>query len=490
MKIYKKFKGMSKSKKIGLVSAAVYTSSLALPVYGAIEVVQQKPVEPINIEHVVTAEQARELYKEKINEYSIDKKLHHQEIKNLYVIVEKGIVLEESDEKQKSDEYWQRNSDVYGKILGLDRDLKYLENPTDKINDEINYAKYKLNLIDEHIKEEPKNKEVFVNHKESLAKIKDTLNNLIQVYYPGLLKSSRTDYNNLHFSVNEGLVGNLEEKLLPLIKEADQIFQMVFDSYDINQFRHSNLSIQDIVSLREVLKLPMKAKEYIPVDYSKKRAEQIILINQLTEKAIKAGQEYNSQHEEMKVKLDNLKREYEVIKGKKFVYNEFFEEKKNTFKSYVDVFGEIDKLLEKYEGVNKYWADSMVLSDIKYDSNINDEGYDFKDEIKDLEEMLKEDGFDLKVEGFNNPTRTKFPLWATWPLAVAFEGIRRLLISRYVIRRELDIFDCAETVVVSGFLAPFFFDGLHPLVFPLRMFAMPFIEEPLRKYMGWTVPRK
>ncbi|MCG2718534.1 MAG: hypothetical protein L6408_06860, partial [Nanoarchaeota archaeon] len=84
MKVYKKFKGMSKKAKASLIGTTVYAATLALPVYAAVEQELKQPMHPISLEHITTSEQAVNLYKEKLVEYTSDKFLEEQELKNLY----------------------------------------------------------------------------------------------------------------------------------------------------------------------------------------------------------------------------------------------------------------------------------------------------------------------------------------------------------------------------------------------------------------------
>ena len=83
MELYKKFKGMSKKAKLGLVGTALYTTtSLALPAYAVVkqDLAEVKPISAAEFASIDSFEKADKLYNEKLSLYAGDNLLVHAEI--------------------------------------------------------------------------------------------------------------------------------------------------------------------------------------------------------------------------------------------------------------------------------------------------------------------------------------------------------------------------------------------------------------------------
>jgi len=493
MKLYKRLKGIKKSTKLGLVGAALYASTLALPANA--EVKQEKVAEPVNLESVTSIEENQMVYFDKLFEYSLDDKLNHMEIWYLYKIAEHGSSLEEKADKQNKEYLDLQRDKTIEQIVNLKYEKEYLEESVTEFIVKLKSARYRLAEINSNIKKEATHKQIFLNYEEDIKKIRKNLDNLIQTYYPGLIKGTNSDYHNLHYSANNKLVGNLENEIFPLIRKANKIFHLVFDSDEIDQFWHEDIILQDIISFREVLKLPKKAiVKYVPADYAKLKEEQIKLIESLEKKKpefeIKANRKIQSLSSEL-IKLDKKSSSLTTaIFTTTDLSGAFFHSRLKSFADYLLALEKRKEFLEKYKiGMDKYWGPSLLL-DLRVKFRINNDEYDFKSEVKTLENLLKSDTLGVDVEDIRNPTATKAPLWLVWVGGTVFAGLRRLFIAPCIVRRKYDLMDLIEPLAIAGFLGPYLLDGIHPFAYPLRLFAWPFVEEPIRKWAGWTEPIK
>ncbi|MCG2718690.1 MAG: hypothetical protein L6408_07650 [Nanoarchaeota archaeon] len=482
MAISEKFRGMSKVSKSCLAGAAFYTASLALPIYANQEV-EKKIVEPITIHHLMTAEQTKNLYEEKFLEYSADKFLEKQEARNLHAITKKGDALEDIEKKEGENNHRDMKWVLDRKVSTLETDIKYFKNPTKDLDSHIVSIKENIEIIDKLAKEEYTNQKIFDTHKERITAIKSDLDNLIQIYYPGLIKGSESDYANLNFNADSYLVADLDDWIYGIIQEGSKIFEVVYDSKEVSQFYHQDLRIQDLISLRELLKVKRKSPSMYNIKtYSKKKAEAVDILANLKSKKAELDNQYQSDLSSMNVKLSKMKSDL-LFYQSDFEYEEFFESSPvNGLEDYVEVLDAQDEYLEKYGNANKYWTNSMFLELVKFkETGLNKYSLDIDDAREELEEFFKKKGLELKVTDSLNPSSPKLPLPLAWLGGIIFVALRNFLISRFVTRREMDLGDGLEIALIPSILGPLLFFGLHELVYPAYMLGSPFLGEPIRK---------
>ncbi|MBI4447680.1 hypothetical protein HY643_01750 [Candidatus Woesearchaeota archaeon] len=135
---------------------------------------------------------------------------------------------------------------------------------------------------------------------------------------------------------------------------------------------------------------------------------------------------------------------------------------------------------------NKYWFVHLLARDeqrLKPTKSSVQDVLAQQRGMKNLEILDMESQFPVKYR-FKFPTESKASIfWGTFGLL--FPPIRNVLFT-YLLRRESAT---ARTYfgnsvlggIFNGLTGVLLLDGIHPLVYPIRMFATPFIIQPIRK---------
>jgi len=486
MKLYKKLKGMGKTAKIALVGASIYT---AISLSACTET-KKEPFQFTNVDNIVSVEQVKDLYTQKTAEYATDKKFSHDEIRDLHYIMDKGHFLEKNTNNEAVDKLKGRYDSLLKDAQPLKEEKKSLQNEITSWLDTLKSEKSELSYLDYLIKEDAKKQKMFLNHKKDVQDICDTFDNLFKTYYPGLIDDN-PKYKHISYTSSDIVPKTLVSIIEPLMRKADDIFVEVYGIND-TYFLKENLTIHDLLVFREFISQPREPKDdFSEKGYVKKKNEKMELIAGLEKKLVIAEKENNPKTKEIDAKLLALNVEIGHAQNDYYAALEemhkqrFFNNGVREFSSYVDALKSREDWIKNNKiDFSKYWASSLMIND-GFKGHLNDSYYNFTKEIKNLENILKNE-----VEGLPNPTKPEYPLVVTWLGGFFFTLIRRYLIGAHIVNRDLYVGDVIDTCAVSGLLGPIFLDGLHPLVFPARMILTPFVEEPIAKMCGWTKPLK
>ena len=103
----------------------------------------------------------------------------------------------------------------------------------------------------------------------------------------------------------------------------------------------------------------------------------------------------------------------------------------------------------------------------------------------DLEEIIDNTTTQININD-SYPLNTKLPWWISLPFGFVFPFIYKEGIFRKIRDKEWgewDGFDCLETFANAS-IGTIFLDGLHPCIFPIRLFFISPITEKLRSLIS------
>lgn len=438
MRTYNKLRYTKKSVKIGLVSSAVYAAStLAIPTFAdTVEKPEPTIVQPVNLEQITTVEQAGNLYKEKLTEYVSDKKLNEEEIKNLTNI------LEQKREILKSE---------YNKLEGS-LDLEVYD-----IHKKIKQTEIRISELQEKKTYSP----------ESFEKIKEDFDRQILSYYPSLIERNE----NIVYSSSERLDRESNDTMRELVRKADYYLQKHYSDKTLDPLtRKWEFTLRDVVAFYKILH---EGREPIKIAYEKIEEEKTKLEKKL-EGLAKEYEKIEEQRMNLRSQLYALVRESAHVDSMIATNN-----------NYLAIKAGIKEFKQEYGDLTRYMTFSITSLD-KFHADAGC-GLKKRNEVaENIQSHLLEEGFpDVKIEGLEDPVKTMFPWpwWITVLFGAAFPLFRNLLTASFV-RRKIDVLDATGPLFEVMF-GTVFLDGLHPLIFPLRVFGLPFIIEPIRALTGW-----
>lgn len=482
---YLPLKKMNKSAKLGLVSSAAYIGLSFLPVLA-----NNSPA--LTLENVQTFEQVKQLYQQTLTEYAKDKKISIKEVKNLYTIAEKGESLEDMAMVEAKKPFYDQVAKIRGQINILESEKKELLTPVEELKYGISCGKEELDNLNKDAEEE----QLFINYNQEIKSIQEKVDSLLSIYYPGLIKEKGSNYN-MQYSAQEKLVPHVRSAIRPLMRKANRIFLKIYHDERIHPllgWDGEHLTLRDLATFREILNSPPEDVKYEPEDYGLLKEEKSRQIQQLEQKRLQKEKEIEPKLAELKGQMSTLEQELVNAQNRGVdLPAPFFERKLWNLKPYVEALEKKERFVKEYMDVSEYWSESLTLSlrfKNHYGQSFNQSEYDFREEVLGVENMLKREGFEVEVEYVKNPTKWKYPVWLTFPGSAAVAFLRNFLVSRYVTRREFDTFDVAEPLFIQTLGSLLFLDGIHPWIFPIRVFGMPFIVEPIRKLIGESTPLK
>lgn len=474
---------MSKKAKFGLAGTILYTAAtIALPVYASTQ------SQTTSLEHLTSSEQVKTVYDEKIKEYTADKKLKQDEIRDLNTIIGKGARLENKEHavyKKKIDKKYYSLKETLDVVKNGKEDLL---KPVYEVNVELTNEKMELGVIKKNLQVEDNHRKVYDNHKEEIQNIRADLNKLLNIYYPGLLKKDNSDYNVIytpHVDMDYGFSGEFKK----LVNRAEPIFEIVFHREDMDSFdrRSKYLKIREILMFREIINEDYEVK-FDPKGYGFMMQKQLEIVAGIEQKKKQVEDELAAQVNSFDQKISNLEKEIKDV-SEKMAFKHFFQYRTGLFSSYMAA---LEQRKDYVDGngfdTQDYWCTSLILAEERVRGHYNDSDYNFGREVRNLEDVLAKEGFkDVDVEDITNPTRARFPLWLMWPAAAGLSALRRTVFRAYVLKRKGDPMDVIAPILMA-IVGPMGLDAIHPIVFPLRNVAIPFIEEPIRKIFGWSKP--
>ncbi|MBU4502624.1 MAG: hypothetical protein KKA79_08560 [Nanoarchaeota archaeon] len=454
MKVYKKFKGMSKKAKASLIGTTVYAATLALPVYAAVEQELKQPMHPISLEHITTSEQAVNLYKEKLVEYTSDKFLEEQELKNLYDL-----------NLKKKELFTQKKYDFelqYSKGI----DVEYIVEQIDAYDEKLTTS----------------------SRVPVFKGVKERLENDILSFYHGILGND--EKLKVVYSADTEVYTKLTPVLKEIISDTDKIMKEYYndnklelllemDSYRLNDV----LTLYGLMGRRD--KFVMAQEDPIIKKIKDLYQQKDSILNSDQNVALK--NKINSL-EEM---LDNVAR---VLRH---------------FSEYLDHKSDVDDFEKKYGNHNKDITHSLVVSYQFERKGLQPSKRDrfdaleiqekkFKKEnievIFNLENYFSSQGLEAKIAEIGNPAAKRIPWWlGTWIIGFLGPIARNIAIKAYMrggkMKDGCEYFFSGACGAANGLVGAFLIDGLHPLIFPARMLS-PLIIQPAFKLLKIDPCRK
>jgi len=445
---------MKTSAKLGLVGTALYATTLAAPVYAAVkEEIKPEIIQPINIETIVTVEQADNLYKEKLIEYSLDKIIKTQELANLSTIqqAKKDLLTKEKENLQNE----------YAKI----------EDKIRAINQEI-YNNIGALKDGEDI--------------DILADVRSKFDKGILRYYPALLSNEK---GNLTYSAETPLQPELNIEFKNILVEANKILMEYYkdDGLKIilSQDQHN---LNNVLAFHNLITDKKSFSDEVKEENLRKK------INVLEE------EESNIINSEESVLLKKKISELEsalVGDSQILVYSKNYFDHKMDTEDFKSKFGDFRKYfavsIAKIDGLDDEGLERW-LKERETEGNLKGfflAGGHFRDNQKkimsNLESYFKAEGFDVKIEKLENPGRTKIPGWflSSLGLGLVFPIMRNIVVKKYVKGKETSGEEYGGTIVagaINGIAGMIVLDSLHPLVYPVRMIT-PLVFQPLFKLL-------
>lgn len=434
MKLYKKFKG---SVKVGLVSGAVCAAtSLALPTFAmhteppsldGISICTESDI-PKSLEQVTSFEEADKFFYAKLDEYASDNLVSYDEISNLKAILEKKMSFIKGDKdnlkeerKKHHDQAWAAEEKLQSCKKGL-RDLQ-------------SQKKYTHPTIE---------------------KVRTDLVEKVISHYPGLIEKDTGLIYSADTKIKPGLAPILKE----MIVEIHEINKTFYDDNNLELLtQQEDYTLSDLAAFYKVLhKKRLKNVCFNEEELKDKESE---LIKKRDALKIEIHGLWQSTHQ-----IDDLlgamnNNNLDQLKSLKANFDAYIESKQK-----IDDFKKDEKNQRKQIGVS-----------VNYMKR-------FSKNYSSLEEWLKEQGYKVKVERFENTVNMlcPWPWWINTLFGAIFPVFRNICTAKFV-GRKLDEFDGIVSV-----LEPLAFslalDGIHPLVYPIRLLGMPVLLEPLRKVTG------
>jgi len=153
---------------------------------------------------------------------------------------------------------------------------------------------------------------------------------------------------------------------------------------------------------------------------------------------------------------------------------------KDSYKAYLDA------REEEFAKSRKYWIAGVDMANDTICVGLKD--FFKKEMVRNLEDALEVQGYDhvkiatfYKDVGFKGKFHGKIPMWVLALFGMGFPFVRTGLTTLYT-KRSYDFLDGVGNIC-NATLGTLLIDTMHPLAFPIRMFAIPFITEPLRKIL-------
>ncbi|MBU4502337.1 MAG: hypothetical protein KKA79_07090, partial [Nanoarchaeota archaeon] len=249
MKMYRQFKGMNKKAKICLAGTILYTAAtIALPVYASVK------SENTSLENLATSEQVKTVYDQKIKEYTADKELKQDEIRDLDKIISRGSELEDNEHFAYRERINKRFYSLKEQLDVLTSGKEDLLKPVYDVDAKLTNEKNELKVIEKNLEVEDNHRKVFDSHEQEIQDIRTEINRIVNIYYPGLLMKDNADYNVI-YNPHERIDIKFSAEFRRLIqKRADPIFRIVFHNNDLDYFDdYRDLKVRDILIFREII---------------------------------------------------------------------------------------------------------------------------------------------------------------------------------------------------------------------------------------------
>ncbi|MBU4502905.1 MAG: hypothetical protein KKA79_09995 [Nanoarchaeota archaeon] len=459
MKIYNKWKNLKPDVKVGLFSTAIYmATAFGLPAYAAVaqdSVKEEQLINKTDLSTILTLPQAEEVYKQKLTEYSTDKIIDHEEIKDLKSILEKEKQLFDSRKILLKNYSSTREKLAVNskKIKRLERYLNFFKEPN---NIFLNYLTHKKMGVEDMLSE----KYPGIMDKDEIK---------MNVVYPADIKITNKEARNLIERVFEDVHVKISTEY------NDNTLE---DTYNILEEEY--LQIKDIILLLKVMD-----------DY--KNLLEDINVGKITKESLeKQIQDIKSQEvlEWEKVMTSEEKEDTESYLS----LSSDLDEKIRMFSQFLTYNDKVDYFVENFGDMNRFWADSLISMESRDSKPEYREYKSFfrnnKETIENsLNDYLKGEGLEATINDLKDPSKLKFHL----ALCLGINGfllpmIRNLLIRKYVgfsgnvNYTEDKYLASAGAAAISWGIGIILTDGLAPWAYWVRM-GTPLVLQPAKKIL-------
>ncbi|MBU4501013.1 MAG: hypothetical protein KKA79_00350 [Nanoarchaeota archaeon] len=464
MKTYKNSKGLGK-KTLALAGVALYTVVLASPIYAGTKP-EPLPVGDIKptLETITTVEQVGSLYRQKIQEYAEDKLLVYDEIYNLDQILER------------------KENFFYSEKMDFNKRSRIIFNEVEELRAKISGYNYSIEGLE-------REKKYF--HPD-LEKIKESFDKEVLGHYPSLLEKEA----NIVYSAETKVKPKLVETLRNMVVKVHDINIEFYKDGSLKVLAaQEDYTLSDLVAFHKALdNIREKAVVYKGICFNEKEIntkKNIVLQKKKIleqELSVITGSEDYKLVSERKSELEDRISRFNITR--------------HSFSKYLDKKKSIDYFKEEYGDFSRYFMPSILLAkkiSSKTDYRLNSDEWSFNtgDVSDNIQDYFRANGLEVEVGKLKDPTFTKLP-WRNWGwlLSFGFPILRNIFIRTYVGRikgLEEDGADYWFGVLgggCQGALGTFWLDGLHPLVWPIRMFGTPLVFQPLIKWLASEPEKK
>lgn len=452
MKTYNRLKRMKKSTKVSLLSCAVYTATaLAVPAFAN---QAELPVfQPVNIEHITSIEQAKNVYNAKLAEYSQDKKMTFDELTQLAKIKRKERTI------------------LKTQLEPLEKEKQELETKLGLVDRTVKPYKEKLTDLDVQL-QNPDVKKILEEN------LKDYEKQILE-YYPGLIDRGNM---GIIYDAKTELHYNFREAFNNIVGKTHDILKENYGDESLKDIRGRTITLREVVAFHKILtkKISMLKETGKIEDHSLLSTKQD-LINKINDLESEKNTIINSGLiKKLETKIEPLNEQIRQISRSPVVE---YSERHEAIKEFL--LWSSNKDLSRYR--------SLSLVDLcrhygDYDAKkLRQNWGDGNKLMTKLEPYFKEQGFEVDiVDKLPNPTIPKWPLW-TIPIVLAAPILRNILLMSYLgggKQNGEDYWASFGFGMAENALFYTIFDVFHPLVFPIRMVAVPVVWHGLLKITG------
>lgn len=284
----------------------------------------------------------------------------------------------------------------------------------------------------ETYKDAPKPKKIIKN--ESLDSITREFEQEILIYYPNLIiqnQQTPLKYDAFKSITEQETFRKLIERSYNLTKDETLKRLLSKETYEV----------RDVIVFSRLLK---SATDNSSIELKKEQDPKVLIDNPFIKKLVLSDTELRF--------IQATYKEYLDARDKEFA-------KADRYWS-----AGVDMWTEKYVGVKSFFTKEIV-EDLKKASNLQGYGY------VDVAGFYEGVGFKGRIP--------QIPNWLKLIFGIGFPAIRSCILLPFLLKRDCDALD-GVGVLFNGVLS-ILLDTLHPLVYPIRLFATPFVFEPLRK---------
>ncbi|MBU4502903.1 MAG: hypothetical protein KKA79_09985 [Nanoarchaeota archaeon] len=431
---------MSKKAKFSLAGTLIYaTTSLALPAYAVVkqDLAEVNTISQVELAPIKTVEQANTLYEEKLADYASDNLLVHKEIENLYKIQQLKKMCLEEEKKIAVAEYKKKTPEV------------------EEIDAQLNQARIGL--------DSKKSLAVLSEHKKDLDE-------KVLGYYTGLLDEK----SNLTYPANMLLESEINGVFKNIVIEADKILNQYYsDDYLSPLLNKTQYNLNDILTVRKHINSKADIFEI---------AKKQVLRDNIAEIGNKRVKLLDTDRiKAIEIKINNINDKISNHSHLE-VYFKNYLTKKNDINTFEKKYGNFNKEINVSAFKRQKLKDASqfkLSAKQKSFERVN------KHTIESLESYFKNKNLNVEVEDLNNPAKTLVPLLAGLLLTFALPIARNWLVKAYTSGGKAKFGEYGLSAIpgfLNGALGAVFIDGLHPLVFPVRMLT-PLVYQPFFKWM-------